>query len=197
VSERRKVGRLNNRSPVTVAPLPPDLWTADPEVLRALPAELRAWLTDAGLLTERIATASGGRAGLTVVAQRRGTLSREQQVLLEAPAARCLIREVVLTGRGRPWVFAQSLVPEYTLERHPWLADLGERPLGATLVASADRARGGFEYAQLPAAHSLAARALGGRGYVPPSVWARRSWFALHGRRLLVQEVFLPELLPC
>jgi chorismate-pyruvate lyase len=25
-------------------------------------------------------------------------------------------------------------------------------------------------------------------------LWARRSWFAIRGRRLLVQEVFLPAL---
>jgi len=27
----------------------------------------------------------------------------------------------------------------------------------------------------------------------PATLWARRSWFAIDGDRLLVQEVFLPE----
>ncbi|HXQ63710.1 MAG TPA: chorismate lyase [Steroidobacteraceae bacterium] len=188
---------MKNSTASIAVPLTPDLWTAGPTALRGLSAEMRSWLTDGGLLTDRIAAMSGGPAGLTLIGQRRGCLLREQQALLEAPGVGCFVREVVLTARGRPWIFAQSLVPDHTLELHPWLAELGDRPLGATLAASADRERGRFEYAWLPAAHSLAARALGWLSCAAPGVWARRSWFALHGRRLLVQEMFLPELMPC
>ena len=56
---------------------------------------------------------------------------------------------------------------------------------------------GPFEFAPLPAAHPLAARALAGIGTSPALLWARRSWYSLRGRRLLLQEVFLPELVPC
>jgi chorismate lyase len=177
--------------------LPLDLWAPATELLRGLPAELKAWLTDTGLLTERIAAAAGAPAGVRLVEQRLGFLSREQQALLEAPVASCLVREVVLSGGGRPWVFAQSLVPDHTLELYPWLAELGDSSLGATLAGIEGLERGRFELAPLPAAHPLAARALAGLAATPAAVWARRSWFALRGRRLLVQEVFLPEFVPC
>jgi chorismate--pyruvate lyase len=182
----------------TAAPLLPlDLWLAGPQLLRGLPAELAGWLTETGLLTDRIRTASGAPASLRVVDERLGFLSAEQQALLQAPAASCLARQVELLGRGRPWVFAESLVPDHTLELHPWLAELGDSSLGATLDGIAGISRGPFEFAPLPAAHPLAASALARLEAAPGVVWARRSWFALRGRRLLVQEVLLPEAVRC
>ena len=176
----------------TAAPLLPlDLWLPGPQLLRGVPAAVAAWLTDTGLLTERIQAASGAPASVRVVAEQLGFLLAEQQALLEAPAASCFVRQVELLGRGQPWVFAESLVPDHTLELHPWLAELGDSSLGATLAGIAGVSRGPFEFAPLPASHPLAASALARRHAAPEVVWARRSWFALRGRRLLVQEVFL------
>lgn len=177
--------------------LPLELWAPGIEVLRTAPASVRGWLTEEGLLTDRIAAACGVPAGLTVIEQRVGFLSREQQALLRAPATSCFVREIVLTGRGQPWVFAQTLVPDCTLEAHPWLAELGEASLGATLAGLSGIERGSFEYAPLPDAHPLGARALASAATASGSAWARRSWFALRGRRLLVQEVFLAPVLSC
>ena len=177
--------------------LPLDLWMSGPELLRGLPAGLAAWLTDAGLLTERIRAASGAAPSVRVVEERLGFLTAEQQALLAAPAASCFVRRVELLGAGRPWVFAESLIPDHTLELHPWLAELGDSSLGATLAWLDGIDRGPFEYAPLPAAHPLAASALARQTEAPGVVWARRSWFALRGRRLLVQEVFLAEAGRC
>ena len=56
--------------------------------------------------------------------------------------------------------------------------------------------RSAFEYADLPPAHPLAARA---QREVPPDAQvtlpARRSIITVRGNTLLVQEVFLPALL--
>jgi chorismate--pyruvate lyase len=185
-------------SAAAAAPLLPlDLWMPGTGLLRGMPAALAAWLTEPGLLTARIAAISGAPHGLRVLDQRLGFLSREQQALLAAPATSCLVREVELTARGQAWIFAQSLVPDHTLELHPWLAELGDSSLGQTLDAIAGLERGPFEFAPLPRAHPLATRALAGHDHEPDLVWARRSWFALRGRRLLVHEVFLPGLGRC
>lgn len=177
--------------------LPLDLWLSGPELLRGLPAGLAAWLTDSGLLTDRIRAACGAAPGVRVVEERLGFLTAEQQALLEAPAASCFVRQAELVGGGRPWVFAESLIPDHTLELHPWLAELGDSSLGATLAGIAGISRGPFEFAPLPPAHPLAASALARRIDASDVVWARRSWFALHGRRLLLQEVFLPGARQC
>ena len=177
--------------------LPLDLWLPGPQPPRGVPAGLAAWLTDTGLLTERIRAAARAAPGVRVVAERLGFLSAEQQALLEAPVASCFLRQVELVGAGRPWVFAESLIPDHTLELHPWLAELGDSSLGATLAAIAGVGRGAFEFAPLPAAHPLAKSALARVAGTPEVVWARRSWFALRGRRLLVQEVLLPGAERC
>ncbi len=187
----------NPYAPSNAPLLPFDMWAPGVAVLEDLAPSLRDWLTDARPLTEHIAAASGSPAEVRLIEQRLGFLSREQQTLLRAPAASCLAREVALGVRGRVWVYAQSLIPDHALEAHPWLAELGDAALGATLAALAGVAYGEFEFAPLPAAHPLAARALAGLAENPATLWARRRWVALRGARLLMQEVFLPELVPC
>jgi len=187
----------NPYAPTNAPLLPFDMWAPGVEVLRRLPPALREWLTDSGAIGARIAASTGDADGVRLIEQRLGFLTREQQALVAAPASSCLVREEMLSGRGRPWVFAQSLIPDDTLEQHPWLAELGDASLATTLAGVTGVGHGPFEYAPLPAVHPLAARALAGLATTPATVWARRSWVALRGRRLLLQEVFLPELVPC
>jgi chorismate--pyruvate lyase len=177
--------------------LPLDLWVRGDDYAGRLPAALSGWLTEPGLLTDRIQAASGAPVAVRVVEERIAFLSAEQQAILEAPASSCFARRIELVSAGRPWVYAETLIPDHTLELHPWLAELGDSSLGATLAACQDLVRGPFEFAPLPDSHPLAVRALAHAASRAAVVWARRSWFALAGRRLLVQEVFLPETAPC
>jgi len=198
-STNAKSGARGGRRPSIVeqtsSMLPLELWMPGVELLRDVPDGLASWLTESGTLTARIrAAASDGRCRLRVLEQRIGFLSREQQAALDTQVASCFVREIELIGGEEPWVFAQTLVPDATLELHPWLAELGDSPLGETLAGVAGLERGPFEFATLPATHPLAARALEYADEEPDFLWARRSWFAIRGRRLLVQEVFLPAL---
>jgi len=189
------------KSPTTAfaaAPmLPLDLWVRSNDVAARLPAGLAGWLGEPGLLTDRIQAASGAPVTVRVVEERLAFLNGEQQSILLAPATSCFARRVELNSVGRTWVYAETLIPDHTLEAHPWLAELGDSSLGATLAACTDLARGLFEFAPLPESHPLAAQALAHAATRADVVWARRSWFALAGRRLLVQEVFLPETTRC
>ena len=177
--------------------LPLDLWVAGSDVLRGVPAGLVSWLTEPGLMTDRIQAASGAPAGLQVIDERLGYLSRDEQALLLAPLSSCFVREVELTALGRPWIYACSLIPDHTLEKHGWLAELGTSPLGATLKEFPDLDRSPFEFAPLPASHPLAMRATARLDVKPDLVWARRAWYSIKRCRLMIQEVFLPELGQC
>lgn len=180
--------------PGTTGLLPFDPWIPDAELLRGVPDAVAGWLTEPGLLTARVRRLSGERCALRIVDQRVGRLTAGQQALLQAPVPACFVREIELLAGTVPWVFAQTLVPDATLELHPWLAELGESPLGETLADIAQVTRGPLEYATLPAMHPLAMAALADVDEEPDFLWARRSWLAIRGRRLLVQEVFLPEI---
>ena len=177
--------------------LPLDLWVRSDDLAARLPAALAGWLGEPGLLTDRIHGASGAPVTVRVVEERIAFLNGEQQSLLEAPASSCFARRVELNSSGRTWVYAETLIPDHTLEAHPWLAELGDSSLGSTLAACKDLARGPFEFAPLPESHPLAVQALARSNARADVVWARRSWFALAGRRLLVQEVFLPGTTQC
>jgi hypothetical protein len=83
--------------------------------------------------------------------------------------------------------------PLATLARQRWLSSLGRAALGERLAAVPGIERGPLEFARLVAGDRLYHRALRERADPPASLWARRSWFAIAGDRLLVQEVFLPE----
>lgn len=159
----------------------------------AVPARWRPWLLDCGSLTERLLAASGGDLRVRVLHQRwaRPRLDERRALRLGA-GQRALIREVLLLGRGAPWVHARSVLPLALLRgRYRFLARLGERPLGALLFREPSLRRGCIRIARRPVP------ALPGLE-VPPGAlaWERRSLFHLGNRPLLVAEMFLPGFSP-
>jgi chorismate lyase len=160
---------------------------------QAPPPAAAAWLAEPGLLTERLRACCRGQPGLVVVSQAEAPLAAADAAVLEAPGNAAFVREIELTCDGRPWVFAQTLVPQATLARQRWLSGLGGSALGERLASVPGIERGPLEFARLAPGDRLYHRALRERGDPPPALWARRSWFAIAGDRLLVQEVFLPE----
>jgi chorismate lyase len=170
------------------------LWTERLEDCRPqAPPAAAAWLSEPGLLTERLRACCGGRAGLSVVSEAEAQLAVADAAVLQASGDAAFVREIELTCDGRPWVFAQTLVPRSTLARQHWLSTLGRAALGERLAAVSGIERGPLEFTRLVPGDRLYRRALRERPDPPPALWARRSWFAIAGDRLLVQEVFLPE----
>lgn len=158
----------------------------------ALPAAA-AWLREPGLLTERLRACCDGTPGLAVVGEAEAPLASHDATVLRASGNAAFVREIELTCDGRPWVFAQTLIPQATLARQSWLSSLGRAALGERLAALPGLERGPLEFARLVAGDRLYQRALRECRDPPAALWARRSWFAIDGDRLLVQEVFLPE----
>ncbi|MGQ0384219.1 MAG: chorismate--pyruvate lyase family protein [Gammaproteobacteria bacterium] len=152
-----------------------------------------AWLSEPGLLTERLRACCDGQPGLAIVSETDAPLAAEDAEYLAASGTAAFVREIELTCDGRAWVFAQTLVPQATLARHGWLGNLGRAALGERLASIPGLERGPLEFARLAPGQRLYHRALRDRRDAPAALWARRSWFAIGGDRLLVQEVFLPE----
>jgi chorismate lyase len=173
---------------------PATRWTERLEELSpTAPPAAAAWLSEPGLLTDRLRACCEGQPGLTVVSEAEAPLAPRDAALLGYAGSAAFVREIELTCDGRPWVYAQTLIPPAMLARQRWLATLGRAALGERLAAVAGLERGPLEFARLAAGDRLYQRALRNRRDPPPSLWARRSWFAIEGDRLLVQEVFLPE----
>jgi chorismate--pyruvate lyase len=120
--------------------------------------------------------------------QLRGTLGVDDQD--------CLLREVEIGCGATRWIFAQSVFPDSTVRRYPWLADLGDNGLGESLARVEDVQREPLEYLELANSHGLARAALG-TSDSSRALWARRAVYRLGGWPILVQEVFLPALGRC
>ena len=168
-----------------------------------LSESVRGWLFDTCSLTQRLqqACADSGRGGFAVrvLSQRRMRPYRDERRLLGMPEHQmALVRQVLLTCAGQPWVFARTVIPVRSLSgRGRRLARLGNRPLGAMLFADRTVRRGRLQVARLTPGNAVFASAVSGLTRLPDEIWGRRSVFHYAGRPLLVNEIFLPDVGRC
>ena len=155
----------------------------------------RPWLTYSGSLTWRIVERSR-TFRVERLSQRMRYPNEDEYRALGRPSHRlALVREVVLHADGRPVVLAHSIASRADLFGvWRWLRGLGTRPLAAVLFSDPLVRRSPFEYARVDFRHPLWKRASEVFRRDFPPLHARRSLFRMHGRPLMVTEVFLPEL---
>jgi len=156
-----------------------------------VPHNWRHWLLDRGSLTERLLVKSRGQLRVQLLKQQleRPRLSECRDLAL--PGRRlALVREVILHGNHRPWVYARSILPLSTLTgRLRSLRRLDNRPLGQLLFNDPTMVRGPFQIACLtPGNCEFPPEA----GPVNQPLWGRRSIFRLDQKPVLVSEIFLP-----
>ena len=151
----------------------------------APPACVRALICEAGSLTCALRRMCGER-------------ELKLRVIDERPVASHVarVREVVMSCGATPWVFAQTIIPARTLQRNPWLGQMGERPLGDALFNRPDTGRAQLRFGYLPVDDPLTVRSLAQSGLEPAAgpLWARRSDIHIRSAGLTINEVFLPDL---
>lgn len=180
----------------TVRAMTGAIWGAWPPVVPALPDhEITRLLRCEGSLTAALRAHSEQTFGLEVVREKVLPLGDFQTGPLSPTRGK--VREVVLSGRDQPWVFAQTIVPVATISAHPWVSRMGGQPLGDALFHRDDVTRSALTFAVLDDAMALAQRVNELRlNPARQSLWSRRSCFFLGSEPLLITEVFLPDLCP-
>lgn len=154
------------------------------------------WLLEPGSLTQRLRERCHPQVRVKVLEQERVSLEPDMAAVLDSEVGSpALRREVVLVAADVPRIYARTLVPQRTLDTHPWLAELGENPLGDALFTAKDRERSEIEVAHLDRGDALVRRAAQVIGYDLDTIWARRSLYRLAGAPLSVCECFLPGVL--
>jgi chorismate--pyruvate lyase len=164
-------------------------------ILGQVSENLGPWLSDDGSLTRKLIALSKDQFEVQVLQQDVSTpMASEAKALKITPNTPVMIREVVLKGRGRPWIFARSILPMTTMTgRLAGLRNLSNQPLGELLFQDPSMTREPLETAYLPArVLSVPAPLAAG----DDRLWARRSVFFLDQKPLLVTEVFLSEFKP-
>ena len=178
-------------------------------------AHLRPWLIDNGSLTARLKVRYTDFAVRPVLLKNAKSFADESALLGLKASQHALIREVILMGNNQPVVFAHSVLPHASL-RGAWrgLGKLGNKPLGAALFANPKVKRTPLVYKKLSRHHPISIRVSRMNNQLqlvysagttlavaeqlqtlPKVLWARRSIFSLGCAKILVTEVFLPQLL--
>jgi chorismate--pyruvate lyase len=170
-----------------------DAWVPLEACEGRVPESLKPWLAEPGLLTARVRATCGDATSLRLLRLEPARLAPRLRATLAVDDTGCLVREVEINCGARRWVFAQSVFPDSTVERYPWLGELGDNGLGESLARVEDVRRGPLEYVELAPTHELARAALGTAAH-SGVLWARRAIYRLGGRPILVQEVFLPGI---
>lgn len=172
-------------------------WLAQPleSLHRQPPLALLSWLLHPGSLTAALKQLSDGDFRVQVLSQRwQQPRLEERRALALRERGRALVREVLLYGRGQPWVYARSVLPERCLQgRSRYLRSLDSRPLGELLFSEPDIRRGPIVLNQLRRNPYCQLQELAAEG---DSAWGRRSTFWLQDKPLLVSEAFLVAFRP-
>ena len=160
------------------------LWQ-DPQQMQ-LPVALEGWLLGQGSLTAQLKKHCKDFR-LELITEHWQSLPDFLQQQWQQSQG--LKRDVILWCDGKACIYAQSWLPESTLEQLEPLARLGAQPLGEYIFQHGSLERGPIDVALLNAGLQLPV--LG----VQNELWARRSVFSVQQQPLLVQEIFLPGVL--
>ncbi|MFV2060684.1 MAG: chorismate lyase [Gammaproteobacteria bacterium] len=171
-------------------------------ISEAIPPSFSCWLHDSGSLTKQIKNTCSEQFSVHVLSQRWAIPMLNESLRLQSnPAEYALIREVILYCGVESWVFARTIIPRKTLtgkQRH--LSMLGSKPLGAILFSDPNMHRDEIEIARIDSQHALFSTAMAGHENSQNcnEIWGRRSIFYIGKHKpLLVNEVFLPNILHC
>jgi len=156
----------------------------------------RSWLIENGSLTLRLQNRYKDFSVEKVQLKYAKPMQGEGRLLALKSYERGLIRDVLLLGNHEVVVFAHSVIPTKAM-RGAWnsLGRLGNKPLGGTLFANPRVKRTPFEYKKLSYQHPITKRIAKHLDFPPGFLWARRSVFQLKRAKILVTEVFLPQIL--
>ncbi len=162
-----------------------------------MPAAVAAWLRDRGSLTARLKRLCRTDFSVRLLCQGwERPLYSEARLLTVRHGEVAIIREVELMCGDAALVFARTIIPASSL-RGPArrLSMLGTKPLGEVLFSDSRMRRGPIEVARLQPRHALFAAATATLVDSPEELWGRRTVFYLAGMPLLVNEIFLPNIL--
>lgn len=174
-----------------------DITRWHPPQRRLMPTDLAPWLLDRGSLTRRLKSYNRIDFSVQLLGQCWIKPLIDERLSLSVSAAELSYqREVLLMDGDVANVYARTVVPRSTyMSMQHRFNQLGNKPLGELLFTDPTVTRGPMEVACLQPGQWLYEMALLSESIRPEALWGRRSQFYISGKPLLVNEIFLPELL--
>jgi chorismate lyase len=164
---------------------------------RLMPKALASWLTDSGSLTQRLQTHNKHGFSVQLLSTYWMKPLADESLSLGIPLTEMAYqREVRLMDGQQAKVYARTVIPLAAFQAMQQRFDtLGNRPLGDILFNDPSVKRGPIEIACLKPGQWLYEMAVLEESYRPEQLWGRRSHFYLSGKKILVNEIFLPTLI--
>ncbi len=161
-----------------------------------MPTSLAPWLTDTGSLTRRLQAHNQYDFSVQLLGNHWiKPLTDECQCLNVSMSALAYQREVRLMDGEFANVYARTVIPRATFMAMQYrFNNLGNKPLGELLFTEPFVERGSIEVACLKPGQWLYEMAVLEENFRPEELWGRRSLFSISGKKLLVNEIFLPAL---
>ena len=167
----------------------------DSSALHPIAEPQRTWIALRTSLTAHLGQHFGAAVSVRVLSERHDRFLTSERLLLDTLARSGRVREVQLEVEGRPYVVARTVFPAHTARgANRSLLHLGNRALGSLLFGAMRAPATVRQFIGLYPSASLW-RVM--QPYLPGDahrLWARRALHLLHGRPLLVTEIFLPAL---
>lgn len=166
-----------------------------PGLRHTLPVAVGSWVYEAGSLTRRLRNYYGDRFAVRILFHRwRPAFLSERKHLHLAHQRYTLIREVLLHADGKPLILARTILPSNTIKvAKRNLSHLGTRPLGEVIFSYPDLERLQLDVCTLKTEEWSSE--LRQSVEIEPTVWGRRTVYAIKKQPLLVSEFFLPGAL--
>lgn len=163
---------------------------------RLMPTKLASWLTDSGSLTLRLQAYNTFDFSVQLISTYWMRPLPDECLSLDIPLTEMAYqREVKLMDGEQANVYARTVIPLATFElMKQRFNGLGNKPLGELLFTDPSIKRGKIEIACLKPGQWLYEMAMLDAPSRPDTLWGRRSHFYLSGKKLLVNEIFLPTL---
>jgi len=159
----------------------------------SLNENLLNWLLDPSSLTTRLSQCCQ-EFRVEVLGQQIQSCSIEESTTDIEVGEQVLVREVLLYCDDVPQVFARSLLPLKSLTgEEQQLAHLGNQSLGQVLFSKKSLIRKCIEISAFSKGTAVSKLAKQLELPSQTELWGRRSTFMLHGKPLMVAEIFLPN----
>ncbi len=172
-------------------------WKSAARVRRAsIPGNLDKWLFGKSSLTSRLIKASDGQFSIEVESEKRGLPQRNERMALGLRHGEYVFaRQVYLICKGKPWVFARSVIPVKTANGPlRGLTRLGNKSLGSVLFSDPNIQRSALALTRVSNPQKCFDIATKLSQRKASEIWGRRSKFTVRKHPLLVSEFFLPDL---
>lgn len=148
----------------------------------AVSGDFADWLVSQRLMTPDIRRSFDAPVRIALLREGEAALPDDVLELLDGAASdRGWVREIAMYAGDTLLVHALCFAPAGTMGAHPWLAELGDSPLGGRLAQRNDVERVAQHYCRSDALPQAATRA-------GPGAWARRSLFLIGGAPLVLFE---------